>query len=46
MYDMASFQIVPCHIEGMLALSCLKRKLFPRLASNVREVLHPHSLGL
>ena len=28
-YDMTSLQIVPCHIAGMLALSCWKRKLFP-----------------
>ena len=28
-YDMTSFQTVPCHIAGMVALSCWKRKLFP-----------------
>ena len=27
--DMTSLQTVPCHIAGMLALSCWKRKLFP-----------------
>ena len=28
-YDMTSLQTVPCHIAGMLALPCWKRKLFP-----------------
>ena len=28
-YNMISMQTVPCHIAGMLALSCWKRKLFP-----------------
>ena len=27
-YDMTSFLTVTCHIAGMLALSCWKRKLF------------------
>ena len=27
-YDMTSLQTVPCHIAGMVALSCWKRKLF------------------
>ena len=27
-YDMTSLQTVPCHIAGMLALSCWMRKLF------------------
>ena len=28
-YDMASLQTVPCHIAGMLVLSCWKREMFP-----------------
>ena len=28
-YDMTSLQTVPCHIAGMLPMSCWKRKLFP-----------------
>ena len=28
-YDMTRLQTVPCHIAGMLALSCRKRKWFP-----------------
>ena len=27
-YDMASLQTVPCHIAGMLVLSCWKREKF------------------
>ena len=27
-YDMVSMQTVPCHIAGMLVLSCLKREMF------------------
>ena len=28
-YDITSLQTLPCHIAGMLALSCWKRKLYP-----------------
>ena len=28
-HDIASLQIVPCHIAGMVAMSRWKRKLFP-----------------
>ena len=27
-YDMASLQTVPCHIAGMMVLSCWKREMF------------------
>ena len=48
-YDMTSMQTVPGHIAGMLAVSCWKRKLFPksdRLGEHVGKGLHPHCVGL
>ena len=49
-YDMTSLQTVPCHIAGMLALSCWKKKncfqQSDKFAGHVGEGLHLHSLDI
>ena len=50
-YNMVSLQTFPCHIAGMLAMSCLagRENRFQqpdRFAGHVGERFHPHSVSL